>query len=140
FKTRNTYKRHLQTKHSKILTSKGIIELSSAVPYQSVPRNHTATTTTNSAAGGHQTEPPSSGPNMPMVKPRRKYGLKFLHKNIEAISKYESQQQQLITTTTTTTNTGLGEHHQLVVGSTSAATASTVPGSNITIVNIPPSI
>ncbi|XP_054153298.1 zinc finger protein 615-like [Oppia nitens] len=66
FKTRNTYKRHLQTKHSKMLTSKGIFDLPDA--------NH------------HIRKP---------CPPRRKYGLGFLHQNIEAVARYERAQEEV---------------------------------------------
>ncbi|CAG2102753.1 unnamed protein product [Medioppia subpectinata] len=66
FKTRNTYKRHLQTKHSKMLTSKGIFDL---------PDNDL-----------HIRKP---------CPPRRKYGLGFLHQNIEAVARYERAQQEV---------------------------------------------
>ncbi|KAI2807204.1 hypothetical protein BLOT_009166 [Blomia tropicalis] len=94
FKTRNTYKRHLQTKHSKILTSKGIIELSItqgqalSTPHQSLPKiqptNGQTVTTTIPVATVPTT---TSG----AIKPRRKYGMRYLHKNIETINKYEQQ-------------------------------------------------
>jgi hypothetical protein len=66
FKTRNTYKRHLQTKHSKMLTSKGIFDL----PDTNV----------------HIRKP---------CPPRRKYGLGFLHQNIEAVARYERAQEEV---------------------------------------------
>ncbi len=66
FKTRNTYKRHLQTKHGKILTSKGIFDL---------PNSNL-----------HLRKP---------CPPRRKYGLGFLHQNIEAVARYERAQEQV---------------------------------------------
>jgi hypothetical protein len=65
FKTRNTYKRHLQTKHGKILTAKGIYEAPNL----------------------------DNQPKKPCA-PRRKYGLGYLHQNIEAIAQYEEAQKE----------------------------------------------
>ncbi|RWS16213.1 zinc finger domain-containing protein 24-like protein [Dinothrombium tinctorium] len=65
FKTRNTYKRHLQTKHGKILTAKGIYEAPNV----------------------------DNQPKKPCT-PRRKYGLGYLHQNIEAIAQFEKAQKE----------------------------------------------
>lgn len=88
----------------------------------------------------HQ-QPSTSGT---IVKPRRKYGLRYLHKNIETINKYEQQQFQqqhsaaLITHGNTATPI---VHHSsdplVTAGGAIAATAQTAPGSNITILSIP---
>ncbi|RWS31364.1 uncharacterized protein B4U80_01379 [Leptotrombidium deliense] len=65
FKTRNTYKRHLQTKHGKILTAKGIYEAPNTESHLKKP-----------------------------CAPRRKYGLGYLHQNIEAIAQFEKAQKE----------------------------------------------
>ncbi len=80
FKTRNTYKRHLQTKHGKILTSKGIFDL---------PNSNL-----------HLRKP---------CPPRRKYGLGFLHQNIEAVARYERAQEQV--------NQTIKDNYDLIHGS-----------------------
>lgn len=129
FKTRNTYKRHLQTKHSKILTSKGIIELSNQVPYQSAPK---ATTNTVSVSIG-------SGGTPVVVKPRRKYGIRFVPK-INEMGKFETQASTLTPAATMlTTSAGSDGTINLIAGNgtIAAATAQTAPGSNITILSIP---
>ncbi|KAH9426238.1 hypothetical protein DERP_007178 [Dermatophagoides pteronyssinus] len=85
------------------------------------------------------------------AKPRRKYGIKYLHKNIETMTKYEQQQHQtatLIPTNHLTASTAI--HHPqnqtlatitdpaTITGTIgAAATAQTAPGSNITILRMP---
>lgn len=95
----------------------------------------------STATSVYHQQPSTSGT---IVKPRRKYGLRYLHKNIETINKYEQQQFQqqhsgaLITHGNTATPI---VHHSsdplVTAGGAIAATAQTAPGSNITILSIP---
>lgn len=116
----------MQTKHSKILTSKGIIELSNQVPYQSVPK-----ATTNTVSMSVQSGTPL------VVKPRRKYGIRFLHKNIETISKYETQTSTPTTTLISASDVNNEGTINLIAGGNGTVAAQTQPGSNITILSIP---
>ncbi|UXI19614.1 hypothetical protein NH340_JMT05557 [Sarcoptes scabiei] len=152
FKTRNTYKRHLQTKHSKILTSKGGIELSTSLPYQSISSNDSRTSTvvatkvgpivTISSTNALSTQSESSSTSN-ITKPRRKYGIRYLHENIETMNKYEQSQFEKMKNQSATfihnfhsdnTNTA-ANMNTIDQMAAFAATAQTAPGSNITILN-----
>ncbi|OTF70895.1 hypothetical protein BLA29_007432 [Euroglyphus maynei] len=83
------------------------------------------------------------------AKPRRKYGIKYLHKNIETMSKYEQQQHHQTATLITTnqlaasaiqnpqTLTTITDPATITGTIGAAATAQTAPGSNITILRMP---
>lgn len=85
FKTRNTYKRHLQTKHAKILTSKGIIELSGATGGPGVTYQTNVVDVSSSG---------STGSSVKAMKPRSKYAMRYALAPVATTPQSQQQQTQ----------------------------------------------